>query len=206
MSSSSNGRGGSHREPIRRLRYDDLTSLVIRTSVRGSRRDGGSTALASPWLPRSHSGRRFVIIAGLVVLVLWGALYLAFRDWRARYRERAAYGANQVVPVIEPMAGIIPPGVDPAAWRDAVSRTQAMLQTITASNLLGIDELRALRAELDESVARARAKPETALDELAGVWNTMDQRAAFLFQDSRSPSGVRHVRPTILPPRPGKPR
>jgi hypothetical protein len=206
MSSSPNGRGGSHREPSRRLRYDDLASLVIRTSVRGSRREGGSTALASPWLPRSHSGRRFVIIAGLVVLVIWGVLSLAFRDWRARYRERAAYGASQVVPAIKPMTGIVPPGVDPGAWHDAVSQTQAMLQTVTASNLLGIDEMRALRAELDAAVARVRAKPETAPDELAGVWNAMHERAAFLFQDSRSPSGHRHLRPAILPPRPRQPR
>jgi hypothetical protein len=198
MSSTSNGRGGSHRESIRRLRYDDLASLVIRNSIRGSSREGGSAALASPWLPRSHSGRRFVIVAGLVVLVIWGALYLAFRDWRARYRARAAYGANQVISAIKPLTEIVPSGVDPGAWHDAVSRTQAMLLTVTAANLLGIDEMRSLRVELDEAVTRAQAKPETAVNELAGVWNTMDERAAFLFQDSRSPSGVRHGRPAIL--------
>ena len=198
MSNSPNGREGSHREPIRRLRYDDLASRVVRASTRGSLRAGGFAAMASPWLPRSHSGRRFVIVAGLVVLVIWGALYLAFRDWRARYRARAAYGANQVESAIKPLTEIVPPGVDPGAWHDAVSRTQAMLLTVTAANLLGIAEMRALRAELDQAVARARAKPETAVKELAGVWNTMEARAAFLFQDSRSPSGVRHVRPAIL--------
>src|SRR5262249_53332237 len=103
MSSSPNGRGGSHRGPMRRLRYDDLASLVVGSSVRGLRREGGYAALAAPWLPRSHSGRRFVITAALVVLVISGTLALAFRDWRARYRERAAFGASQVVPAIQPM-------------------------------------------------------------------------------------------------------
>jgi hypothetical protein len=104
------------------------------------------------------------------------------------------------------MAEIVPPSVDPGAWRDAVSRTQALLQTVIASNLLGLDQMRELRAELDKAVAQARAKPETALNELAGVWNAIDENAAFLFQDSRSPSGSRHVRPAILPPQPRKPR
>jgi hypothetical protein len=184
---------------MRRLRYDDLASLVVRSSLRGIRREGGYTVLASPWLPRSHSGRRFVIMAALVVLVIWAALALAFRDWRARYRARASYGASQVVPAIQPMAEIVPPGVNPGAWRDAVSRTQALLQTVVASNLLDLDQMRELRGALDEAVARARAKPETALNELAGVWNAVDENAAFLFQDSRSPSGARHLRPNLLP-------
>ncbi|HZW29705.1 MAG TPA: hypothetical protein VFF52_03305 [Isosphaeraceae bacterium] len=201
MSSSPNGRGGRHREPIRRLRYDDLTALMIRAAARGSSRAGGSAVPALPWLPRSHSGRRFVIMAVLVALAIWGALYLAFRDWRARYRARAAYGASQVVTALQPLTEIVPPAVDPGEWREAVSRTQDLLLTVTASNLLGIDAMRALRAELDQAVARARARPETALDELAGVWNTMDHRAAFLFHDSRSPSGLRHVRPALLRPR-----
>ena len=53
------------------------------------------------WLGRSYSGRRFVIVAVIAVLVVWGLLYLVFREWRARYRVRAAYGASQVVPAID---------------------------------------------------------------------------------------------------------
>jgi hypothetical protein len=107
-----------------------------------------------------------------------------------------------VVPAIEPMAAIVPPGVEPAVWRDAVNQTRAMLATVTASNLLGIDEMRALRAELDQAVARARAHPETALNDLAEVWNTIADRAEFLLKDERSPGGDRHPRPKTLPPRP----
>ena len=115
MSSSSNGRQESHRDPVRRLRYDDLASTMAPTYAHGTGEASAGrvpgTSRSSPWLPRSHSGRRFVIVAVIVVLVIWGVLYLVFREWRARYRERAAYGVSQVVPAIDPMAETRP------AWR-----------------------------------------------------------------------------------------
>jgi hypothetical protein len=146
-----------------------------------------------------------VTVAVLVMLVIWGVLYLVFREWRARYRERAAFGASQVVPAIDPMAEIVPPGVEPSSWRDAVKQTRALLLTVTASNLLDIDDLRALRAELFLAVARCRSHPDSGIAVLAGVWNSIADRAGFLLNDSRSPSGERHPRPRILPPRPEKP-
>ena len=145
-----------------------------------------------------------MIVAGITVLLIWGALYLIFREWRAKYRERAAYGLTQVVPAIDPLAEITPPSLDPIAWRDAVQQTHAMLVTVTGSNLLDVAEMRQLRAELDQAVARARTRPETALGELAAIWNVQADRAEFLFKDSRSASGDRHPRPKILPPRPKK--
>ena len=151
-----------------------------------------------------HSGRRFVIVAVFVVLLTWGGLYLAFRGWMAKYRERAAYGASHVVSVIDPLNEIVPPGVEPAAWRDALDKTRAMLTTVVGSNLLDIDKMDTLRTELDQSVKRALAHPESGRDELAAIWNAMADRAEFLFQDSRSPTHDRHVRPKILPPRPAK--
>ena len=59
--------------------------------------------------------------------------------------------------------------------------------------------MKALRAELNQNVERARP-PETAVDELAAVWNSLADRAAFLFRDTRRTDGVRHIRPAILPP------
>ncbi len=204
MSSSTNGRPGNHRDPTRRLRHDDLASVIAQTYAPrpGRPATGDDADRLSPWLPRSHSGRRFVIMAGIAVLLIWGVLYLVFREWRARYRERAAYGVSQVVPAIDPMGDILPPDVDPASWRDAVRQTHAMLLTVTASNLLDIVEMRDLRDELDRAVGRARARPETAVAELAGVWNAIADRAEFLLKDSRSRSGDRHPRPALLPPRP----
>jgi len=153
-----------------------------------------------------HSGRRLVTVAGLAILVIWGVLFLIFREWRARYRQRAAYGATQVVPAIDPLAEVVPPDVDPAAWRDAVAQTHVMLLTVTRSNLLTIEEMQALRTELDQTVARARAHPESARAELAGVWDKISNRAEFLLEDGRAVDGIRHQRPRILPPRATKPR
>ena len=112
-------------------------------------------------------------MAGATILILWGCLYLAFRDWRSRYRARAQFGATQVAPVIDALAGIEPPGLDGQAWRDAVRETHSMLVTVTGANLLDVPQMQSLRAELEQAVARARARPETARDELAGVWNAM---------------------------------
>jgi hypothetical protein len=71
-----------------------------------------------------------------------------------------------------------------------------MLVTLTASNLLDLDQMRDLRADLAARVARARARPETARSELAGLWDDLAARAG--------PNLVnRHPRPGLLsPPRP----
>jgi hypothetical protein len=201
MSTTRNGQHPGHRNPIRRLRFDNLAPIV--TGDTAGPNPGSATATAEV-LPLGHSGRRFVLVAGITVLLIWGALYLIFREWRANYRERAAYGLTQVVPAIDPLAEIAPPSLDPIAWRDGVHQTHAMLVTVISSNLLDVAAMRRLRDELDQAVARARAHPETALDELAAIWNVQADRAEFLFKDSRSASGDRHPRPKILPPRPKK--
>ena len=55
-----------------------------------------------------------MVVAGALVMSLAGVLYLLFCDWRARYRERALFGANQVVTAIRPMEEFVPPGIDPS--------------------------------------------------------------------------------------------
>jgi hypothetical protein len=133
-----------------------------------------------------------VTLAVLGMLVLAGLLALVFRDWRARYRERAAFGARQVAAAIDPLAQVVPPGIAPEAWRQAVAETHAMLVTLTASNLLDLAQMQALRAEVLARVARAR--PESARDELAGLWDDIADRAEPVV-------GTRHPRPKLLPPR-----
>jgi hypothetical protein len=201
MSTAHNGYHREDRDPNRRLRFDHWASIVTAATT-GSNR--GSATATAEILPRGHSGRRFVLVAGFTVLLIWGALYLIFREWRANYRERAAYGLSQVVPAIDPLAEIAPPGLDPIAWRAAVRDTHALLVTVTGSNLLRVKDMRQLREELDQAVDRARARPETAVGELAAIWNNLSDRAEFLLKDSRSASGERHPRPRILPPRPEK--
>ena len=92
-----------------------------------SRQHAGPTTRSSAEAGQGHSGRRFVVVAVVVVLLTWGGLYLAFQRWRANYRERVAYGTSHVVSAIDPLKEVVPPGVDPAAWRDAVEKTHAML-------------------------------------------------------------------------------
>jgi hypothetical protein len=147
---------------------------------------------------KGHSGRRFLIVAGVVLVVIWGSLFLVFRQWRIHYRERAKFGKSQVVPAVDGMADVVPPGGDisPAAWRDAVEQTHAMLGTVVSANLLGLDQMKALRTELDERVKRAKANPETARAELAAIWDDIADRGEFLLTEKD-----RHPRPKVLPPR-----
>jgi hypothetical protein len=198
MSDTRNGQDQPDRDPARRLRFDDLGAIVLRNSP------GPTQTSKTAMLGDGHSGRRFVLVAGVIVLLIWGILYVVFREWRAKYRERARYGATHVVPAIEPLRAILPPHVDHVAWRDAVDQTRAMLITVTSSNLLDFKDMDNLRIELSQHVRRACAQPTTALDELAGVWNEVADRGEFLLKDSRSLSGDRHPRPKILPPRPPK--
>jgi hypothetical protein len=199
MSSGRNGPDQTLRNSTRRFRIDDVAAIVIRNSP------GPSATAPSGSLHPGHSGRRLVIAAGFTLLVLWGTLYLVFRDWRARYRERALYGATQVLPAMDRLRAITPSNVDPVLWRKAVDQTGSMLITVTGSNLLDVKDMDRLRDELDHHASRATDRPETAVQELAEIWDQIADRGEFLFADSRSLSGIRHPRPTMLPPRAGKP-
>lgn len=198
MSSTCNGGPFDPHDHGRRLRYDDLSAIADRSSAWGARPTTAAD-VTTPAHGPGHSGRVFVTVAVIAVLVCWGVLYLAFREWRSRYRQRAEYGAAQVAPAIEPLAGMIPAGVDPTRWRDAVARTHAMLLTVTASNLLGLDELHNLGDEIRRAVARAQARPETAVAELASIWDDMSEHGEFLLRDVRPLKHDRHPRPSILP-------
>jgi hypothetical protein len=155
---------------------------------------------------RGYSGRWFVVIFGLVILLIWGALYLLFRDWKARYQKRSLYAAAHVLPAIDRMARVEPPHVAPEAWRDAVAQTRSMLLTVTGSNLLDEKQMDELRTELDGAATRSLADPKRAVTELATIWNNIADRGEFLLMDGRSRNGIRHPSPRILPPRPKKPR
>ena len=85
MSNGRNAHDQTYRNSsTRRLRVDDMAAIVVRKSR------GRAGNAPHGLLPRGHSGRLLVISSGLTLLVIWGTLYLVFRDWRARYRERAS--------------------------------------------------------------------------------------------------------------------
>lgn len=111
-----------------------------------------------------------------------------------------SYGADRVAPALDPLADLAPPGVDAARWRDAVARTRALVLEVTSSRLISTMRMKDLRMELDRAVANARAHPESAVKELAGVWDSLHRSCQTLFVDRKSASDV-HVRPDSFPPR-----
>ena len=152
-------------------------------------RDPGGEALGP-----SRSGKKFVIAAFLTIAALWLGLVLAFRDWKGRHQELAAYGAREVAPLVDPLAERVPPGVEPKEWRSAVADTHAMLETLTASGLLDQKEtMEALRADL--AARFAKASPETASGVLSNLWDEMQAKAGPVLTGRPS-------RPPYCPPRP----
>ncbi len=168
------------------------------------------------------SGRRFVTAAVLAILLLWGSLYLIFRNWRAGYREREAFGARYVAGAVDALASIVPAGECPPsirtsgcagavaiaaavaaqaklpdtsadAWHRAVAETHAMLITLTASNVLDIQQMNDLSKRVSALVAGAR--PSTARAELAALWDEIEAQAGPIVRS-------RHTRPNLLPPFP----
>lgn len=165
------------------------------------------------------SGRLLVTAIVVAVLLLWGGLNLVFRQWRAAYRERAAYGAAVVAGAIDPLAEVVPEGeaspiamaansagvaaaiagnatpeIHPDAWRKAIEQTHAMLVTLTAANLIGRDQMTELGTSVSERVERAKRHPETARMELSRLWDEISDRAGIIID-------ARHPRPAILPPK-----
>ncbi len=153
-------KSNSGNRPARRLRFDGYPldrEATTRLRIAG------------------HSGRRAVITGVLATMVLAGGLALAFREWRVRYRARADFGATQVATAIDPLAGVVPPEVSKTEWRRTVAEAHSMLVTLTASNLLDLSDMRALRADLAQRVDRAR--PQTARADLAALWDELARRA-----------------------------
>lgn len=144
-----------------------------------------NTAVAPPL---GHSGRRFVTSAVVTVLLVWGGLYLVFRDWRSRVLARAAYGARVVAPTVDPLAQLVPANVPEDDWRQAVAQTHELLVALTAANLLDHAQMEQLCAELTTRVAAAR--PETARRVLKAIWDDLCARAG--------PVLARRARPSVL--------
>jgi hypothetical protein len=185
MAATGNGHTGGHGDGHpRATRRWDLDDLKRRSAV-----DEAST-----------SGRRFVVAGVVATLLIWGAVYLAFLYWRSTYRALAEFGANQVAPLVDPLAERVPPGVDAEAWRSAVADTHAMLLALTGAGLLDRQRMEALRDDVAARVARATS-PESARAELTKLWDDIEARAgpAVAPDDAPPPPGsrqaARHPRP-----------
>lgn len=170
---ASGGNGDLHTPITRRVRLDPRRRV-----------EGDSTPLG----PR-HSGRAFVIAAGVSLVLIGALIYAAFLDWMTAHREIVAFGRDEVAPTITPLAEMEPPGVDVGEWRSAVDDTRALIAAATASGLLDRPRMETLRDELRERVADAT--PATAVDALRSIWDDLERRA-----------GPALTRQFLRPPRP----
>ncbi len=148
------------------------------------------------------SGRRVVIGLLAIVLVFWLSIGLAFRAWKARYQALAEFGAMRVAPVIDPLASTVPPDVPSTEWRVAVSETHAMLLALTGAGVLDEVQMNDLRREIAAKVAAAR--PETARQTLAGLWDDLERQAGPVIAPDRipPPANSRQAARNPRPPRP----
>jgi hypothetical protein len=160
-------------------------------SQRRFRLDGVAQALG-----RGYSGRWVVAFGIIALAVVWGVLYVAFLQWRARHQALAAFGRIEVAPVVEPLAKLRPPGVEEPEWQQSVADTRAMLDAVTGAGLLDRAGLEALRDELRGRIATAT--PESAIATLRSIWDDMERRAGPVL--TRDPDRPPHPprRPELL--------
>lgn len=147
-------------------------------------------------LGKGHSGRAIVLLGLVGLALLTGSIFGAFHLWKARYAQRAAFGRTEVVPAVAPLAEFEPPGVAPGDWLAAVADTQRVLEAVTASGMLDQAAMARLRDELRARVARTT--PDTAIRELAAIWDDLEARAGPVLsrEPTRGPRPPR--RPKLL--------
>ena len=147
------------------------------------------------------SGRRVVLAICVVVLALWGALTLAMSSWKAAYAAKAEYGRTQIAPLVDPLEKCVPQGIDVDEWGAAVKATHTMLHALTAANLLEMDALQSLRADL---VVRLRdPQPETVRVTLTELWDELEKKAGPVLNASQPPPATsRHAKRVERPERP----
>jgi hypothetical protein len=153
-------------------------------AVRLDLRRASSPAVLGP----RHSGRRFVVTAVAVLLLVWGCLYLTFRVWRAGYRQQTAFARNLVPPAVDGFLAARPPDFSEREWREIVTRTHAMLDMLIGANLLDRAGVLSLRDDLSNRAAVS--KPATALNDVIRIWSDMEFKA--------SPSLARATRPSTI--------
>ncbi|HWE40472.1 MAG TPA: hypothetical protein VG406_28245 [Isosphaeraceae bacterium] len=164
--------------------------------VRRVRVDAWAGAGGFDVLGPRFKGRRVVLGALLGVLVLWGALALAFRGWKARQLDRASYGARRVEAAIGPWERVEPPGIGPAAWREAVGASRALLVAVVGSGAMEKGGMDALADDVAGRVSASR--PETAPTDLLRLWADLGRRAGPIVARSR-PGGPLVLASAVAP-------
>lgn len=140
--------------------------------------------------PFTGSGRKFVICLTIVILMIWGALYLGFRAWKAGYERRAAAGRISAAR-IRPLVNARPPGVEIWEWEDTVDHAEAMLIALTGSNLLSVDQIQELSARIDKLTVEAQRDPSRSTELLRAFWDEVSKRAGPVSEIYGRPKSLR---------------
>ena len=122
------------------------------------------------------SGRRFIVLFTITILIFWASLSVGFRFWKSGYDQKAQVG-RETARHIRKLVEARPAGVSVAVWEDTVDHTEAMLIAVTGSNLLNLDQIQALTVEIDERVATAIREPNQGPSLLKGLWDELAKRA-----------------------------
>ena len=122
------------------------------------------------------SGRRFIVLFTITILIFWASLWVGFRFWKSGYDQKAQVG-RETARHIRKLVEARPAGVSVAVWEDTVDHTEAMLIAVTGSNLLNLEQIQALTVEIDERVATAIREPNQGPYLLKGLWDELAKRA-----------------------------
>ena len=122
------------------------------------------------------SGRRFIILFTIAVLIFWASLWLGFRAWKSGYDLKAQAG-RETARHIRKLVESRPTGVSVNVWEDTVDHAEAMLIAVTGSNLLNYQQIEALKIEIDQRVEAARRDPNQGPSILKELWDELAKRA-----------------------------
>jgi len=147
-----------------------------------------------------YPGRRFVILSGVGVLLVWAILFVVMRPKLDRYKRQADFGRKEVAPTVYDLRKAHPPGVDPRAWEEAVRDAYGLVATTAGSGSLPMAEQEELRDRIKAVAARAAEHPDRAVAELADLWDSVAARARQVRRPGEPEVDRRHPRPSILPP------
>lgn len=148
---------------------------------------------------RGVNGRRFILGSLAALVTTWAILFAILAPWMRTRDTRIRFGVREVAPLVLKFQQVEPPGVEPRDWDRALSDTRMLVVDAATPGKLTVEEETALRDEIQAALDRARARPETAVRELAGVWDRLAAAAEKVRPAGSQDLDRSHPRPPILP-------
>lgn len=178
-----------------------MTTTPDENAPRSRTAEGSEPPPASPTTAADESGvngRRFVLISMTVILVIWGTIFAILAPGMRSYRKRTEFGRKEVAPLVFGFQKVVPPGIEPRDWDRAIGDAHSLVLDCTRSGKLAIEEATALRDDVRATLDRAKARPETAVRELAELWDRAAAIAGKVRPEGSQDLDRSHPRPTIL--------